>query len=407
MPAALALALNSPTLKPMPTPPLAAELPWVDKQRALRALGLLVPALACLSLAAYAGTGAWWWCWLAPLLTFIVVPVLDRWIGADHSNPPEAAVPALNGDRYYERLVVALVPLQLVATVGGAWIVVALQPDWPAWLGLLLTVGGVNGFGIVSAHEMGHKKGRIWRSLAQAGLAPSAYGHFYVEHNRGHHHNVATPCDPASSRMGQSFWRFLPRTIVGSVRSAWRLERSRLARLGRGPWSLANQNLQGWSMTLLLFGGLVAWLGTAALVFLLLQAVYAASLLEVVNYLEHYGLLRPADSQGRPVRCGPEHSWNSNHVVSNLLLYQLQRHSDHHAHAARSYQALRHFDTSPQLPSGYASMLLLAYVPWLWFAVMDPLVVRHCGGDLDRANVEPAARQRLYRLYHRPPAAAP
>jgi alkane 1-monooxygenase len=131
------------------------------------------------------------------------------------------------------------------------------------------------------------------------------------------------------------------------------------------------------------------------------QALYAISLLEVVNYLEHYGLLREKEAPGstRFERCGPQHSWNSNHTVTNLLLYQLQRHSDHHAHPARQFQALRHFDSSPQLPSGYASMLLLAYVPPLWFAVMDPRVLHHYGGDVQRAHLHPAARQRLLRRY--------
>ncbi len=385
---------------------MIADVIQLDPKRQLRLLALVIPALACFGLTVYVVDQAAWACWLTPVLSFVVVPALDRWIGADRSNPPESAIAALENDPYYQRLLVALLPLQLATTVGGSWVVVAMQPGWLDLAGLLLTVGGVNGFAIVAAHEAGHKSGRAWRWLALLELAPSAYGHFYVEHNRGHHRNVATPADPASSRMGESFWRFLPRTMTGSLVSAWRIERQRLAGRGRGPWTLANHNLQGWLMTLLLYGGLTAWLGGTALVFLLAQALYAASLLEVVNYLEHYGLLRQADSAGRHVRCAPEHSWNSNHVVSNLLLYQLQRHSDHHAHASRSYQALRHFDSSPQLPSGYASMLLLAYWPPLWFAVMDPLVSRHYGGDLGRAHVEPAARKRLFARYHRPPAQA-
>jgi alkane 1-monooxygenase len=131
------------------------------------------------------------------------------------------------------------------------------------------------------------------------------------------------------------------------------------------------------------------------LLFLCLQAVYGFSLLEVVNYLEHYGLKRGAGPDGKPVRCQPEHSWNSNHVVSNLFLYHLQRHSDHHAHPARRYQALRHFGEAPQLPNGYAGMVLLAYVPFLWFRVMDRRVLAHYGGDVSRANVQPGSRYDL------------
>jgi alkane 1-monooxygenase len=134
-----------------------------------------------------------------------------------------------------------------------------------------------------------------------------------------------------------------------------------------------------------------------ALPFLLVQAFYGASLLEVVNYIEHYGLLRQKDSTGRYERCAPRHSWNSNHLVTNLFLYQLQRHSDHHANPTRRFQALRHFEDSPQLPSGYAGMLVLAYIPPLWFWVMDKRVKAHLNGDLSKANLYPAKREKLLR----------
>ena len=146
---------------------------------------------------------------------------------------------------------------------------------------------------------------------------------------------------------------------------------------------------------MLLFAGLTAWLGPWALVFLVAQAIYGAGLLEVINYIEHYGLLRLKIQGDRYERCQPKHSWNSNHIVTNLVLYQLQRHSDHHANPTRRFQALRHFDDSPQLPSGYASMLLLAYFPPLWFRWMDPLVVKHHRGDLTRANVYAPKRDQL------------
>jgi alkane 1-monooxygenase len=190
--------------------------------------------------------------------------------------------------------------------------------------------------------------------------------------------------------------------VLGSLRSAWRLESARLRQVGHHPFHVSNHLLQAWGLTVLLFAGLVLWLGVAVLPWLLVQALYAITLLEVVNYLEHYGLLRQKDSTGGYERCSPEHSWNSNHVVGNILLYQLQRHSDHHANPARPYQMLRHFDNSPQLPSGYASMLLLAYVPPLWFAVMDKRVLAHYGGDIQRANVLPSARPHLAQRFSGP-----
>jgi alkane 1-monooxygenase len=391
----------------------AQPSPGHDAKRHLWLLGTLVPVLACVCIAAYVWGGAAtqaWALWVVPALLFVIVPLLDWHIGSDASNPPESAARALEADSYYQRLVIAVVPFQILATVAGAWSAASLALSWPAWMGLILTVGGVNGFGIVAAHELGHKKTPLAQWLAKLELAVTAYGHFFVEHNRGHHRHVATPVDPASSRMGESFWRFLPRSVFGSLRSAWALERTRLAQQGQGPFTLANHNMQAWGMTVVFYGALTAMLGPVALLFLCGQALYAISLLEVVNYLEHYGLLRAKEAPGseRYVRCGPQHSWNSNHTVTNLLLYQLQRHSDHHAHPARQYQALRHFDSSPQLPSGYASMLLLAYVPPLWFKVMDPRVLRHYGGDVHQAHLHPPVRERLLRRYATAgPTAAP
>jgi alkane 1-monooxygenase len=206
---------------------------------------------------------------------------------------------------------------------------------------------------------------------------------------------VATPEDPASARLGESFWAFLPRTVSGSLTSAWKLERERLQRDGTSTWSLHNNILNAWAMTVVLFGALTAIFGVTVLPFLLLQMVLGFPLLEVVNYLEHYGLLRQRRPDGRYERTRAEHSWNSNNVASNVLLYHLQRHSDHHANPTRRYQALRHFDEAPQLPTGYAGMILLALVPPLWRRVMDPRLIAHYGGDLSRANIHPPSRDRL------------
>jgi len=262
-------------------------------------------------------------------------------------------------------------------------------------IGLALTVAMVSGIAINTAHELGHKRDSLERWLSKVALAQSGYGHFFVEHNRGHHVRVATPEDPASARLGESFYAFLPRTMLGSLRSAWELETERLRRQGSGPWTIRNDILGAWAMTLVLFGALVAVFGVVVLPYLLLQAVIGSSLLEVVNYLEHYGLLRQRREDGRYERTRPEHSWNNNNVASNVLLYHLQRHSDHHANPLRRYQALRHFDEAPQLPTGYAGMILVAAIPPLWRRTMDHRVVQHYGGDLSRANVHPRAGARM------------
>ena len=378
----------------MSTPALAHEQPWQDK----RWWWLLSPAIPLVftgSMLAAVGTGVWWCMLLAPLIIHVWLPLLDRVFGEDFSNPPESAVAQLDGDVFYRVLVWAYVPVQVMGTVLGAWMAVSQPLPWMGYVALVFTVGAINGVGIGTAHELGHKKESLDRWLSKIALAPSVYGHFFVEHNRGHHKRVATPEDPASARLGESFWAFLPRSVAGSWQSAWALEQERLNKQGMNVWHPQNHNLQAWGMTLLLFGALVAWLGWVVLPFLLLQAVYAASMLEVVNYVEHYGLMRQKDASGRYVRCEPEHSWNSNHLVGNLLLYQLQRHSDHHAHPSRRYQALRHFETAPQLPAGYATMITVAYWPRLWFAWMDPRVMAHYGGNMDLTNSQALAAQRL------------
>jgi alkane 1-monooxygenase len=382
----------------MNSPAVKLEESWQDK-RWLWLLSPSIPLTFTGSLLAFVWTGQWGCMLLSPLVIHALLPVLDRVLGEDFSNPPESAVAQLEQDMFYRAMVWAYVPMQMIGTVLGAWIAVTHPLSWMGYAALVLTVGAINGVGIGTAHELGHKKEAVDRWLSKIALAPSAYGHFFVEHNRGHHKRVATPEDPASARMGESFWAFLPRSFLGSLQSAWALEQERLNQKGMKVCHPQNHNLQAWGLTLVLFGALVAWLGWMALPFLLVQAVYAASMLEVVNYVEHYGLLRQKDTAGRYVRCEPEHSWNSNHLVGNLLLYQLQRHSDHHAHPSRRYQALRHFESAPQLPAGYATMISVAYCPPLWFAWMDHRVMKHYGGDLGLVNLQTSARQRLIRRW--------
>ena len=371
---------------------------WNDK-RWLWLLSPTIPFAFTASILAFSLTGQWLYLLFAPAIIHIAIPILDLTFGEDFSNPPESAVETLNKDFFYRALVWLYVPFQLIGTVYGTWLAATQSLDWYAYIALVFTVGSTNGIGIGTAHELGHKQESIDRWLSKLALASSMYGHFFVEHNCGHHKRVATPEDPASARMGESFWAFLPRTVLGSLISAWDLERERLKRKGKGVWSIQNENLQAWSLTILLYGALIIWLGWPALVFLVLQGIYAASMLEVVNYVEHYGLLRQKDQSGVYVRCAPEHSWNSNHIVGNILLYHLQRHSDHHAHPTRRYQALRHFGEAPQLPGGYASMITLAYCSPLWFALMDRRVVRHYAGDMSKINIQPSVRSKLMKRW--------
>ncbi|HEV7933795.1 MAG TPA: alkane 1-monooxygenase [Actinomadura sp.] len=380
---------------------ITAEVTWRDGKKYLWLLGLFVPTFPFLAwgLAAATGLGIFWWSGL--ILLFGIFPFLDQMVGKDSVNPPESLLAWLEEQRYYRWCTYLFLPVQYSGLVAACalWTLGGLSVADK--VGLAFTVGAVGGIGINTAHELGHKKDSLERWLSKIALAQTAYGHFYIEHNRGHHVRVATPEDPASSRLGESFWRFLPRSVWGSFRSGWHLEKARLERVGKGPWTFHNDVLNAWAMTLVLFGALLAAFGPGILPYLLLQAVFGFSLLEVVNYLEHYGLLRQKAAGGRYERCTPQHSWNSNNIASNVLLYHLQRHSDHHANPTRRYQALRHFDEAPELPSGYATMIVLAYVPPLWRRVMDKRVLAHYDGDVTRANIHPAKRAELLARYAR------
>ena len=370
-----------------------------DPKRWVWWFSLGVPALIGLGPVLMLWLGNPWMLCLPLVFLYVAVPLADALLGEERSNPPESAVAQLEADTYYRYITYALVPVLWAAFVFAAWFVASHDLPWYGWLAMVLNTGAVGGFGINLGHEMGHKHHRLERWLALVTLAPSGYGHFTIEHNRGHHAQVATPQDCASSRMGESIWRFVWREMPGSAVRAWRLESQRLRDQGLAVWGLQNQILQGLVITFALWALLVLWLGWQVLPFLLAASAWTNFQLTSANYVEHYGLLRLLQGDGHYERCQPRHSWNSNHVLSNWMLFHLQRHADHHAHAARRYQALRHFDDAPQLPSGYAGMFLLAYVPPVWFAVMNPRLLDAVGHDPARINFAPGQREALCRKY--------
>jgi alkane 1-monooxygenase len=341
-------------------PPDRVSVNWHDSKRYAWLLGLAIPILPFLAMGLVKATAMCIFWWSGPMFVFGILPLVDTLIGKDSENPPDSVVASLERDRYYRWCVYLFLPLQLTALIWAC-------AEWSSGLlsvfdclGLAATIGVVGGVGINTAHELGHKSEKGERWLSKITLAQSGYGHFYVEHNRSHHVRVATPEDPASSRLGESFWAFLPRTVRGSLASAWEIEKRRLRRKGKPALSLENDAINAWSMTIALYGILLAVFGMSILPWLLVQAVVGFSLLEVVNYLEHYGLARQRLRNRRYEPCAPRHSWNSNNIVSNVLLYHLQRHSDHHAYPWRRYQALRTFDEAPELPSGYGTMAVIA-----------------------------------------------
>jgi len=401
---------------------LEAPTEWRDKKRYLWLMGLIAPTALFVMLPIIWGMNQLGWhaaaqvpLWIGPILLYILLPALDLFFGPDGQNPPDEVMERLENDKYYRYCTYIYIPFQYASVVLGAYLFTASDLHWLGFpdshgglgligkIGVALSVGVLGGVGINTAHEMGHKKDSLERWLSKITLAQTAYGHFYIEHNRGHHVRVSTPEDPASSRFGETFWEFLPRSVIGSARSSVHLEAQRIRRLGKSPWDprtyLSNDVLNAWAMSVVLFGALIAVFGPALIPFLIVQAVFGFSLLEAVNYLEHYGLLRQQNANGRYERCAPVHSWNSDHIVTNLFLYHLQRHSDHHANPTRRYQTLRSMEGSPNLPSGYASMISLTYFPPLWRKVMDHRVLEHYDGDITLVNVQPRLREKLLAKY--------
>ncbi len=349
--------------------------------RLFKQLGFMVALITPLQAMAGFLEGGWR-AWHLLAVSFVLAPCVDWLLGDDPSPPVQAGEPQRH---YWFDLVIYLyVPAYWAALLLGLWC--AAGPDWTSAtrLGATLSMGVVGGIAIVVAHELGHRRTRLERLLAQLLLQPVCYGHFTLEHNRGHHAWVATPGDPATARYGESFYRFYLRCVPATWQAAWRLEFERMARLGHSRWHWRNAMWRHCGIPLALGLAITLALGPWALLFWLVQAVMAFSLLEVVNYLEHYGLQRRALPDGRYEPVAPRHSWNSNHLFSNLFVYQLQRHADHHAHPSRPYQALRPFPDAPQLPSGYAGMIPLALIPPLWFKVMNPRAKKW--GDLPHMN---------------------
>ncbi|MEM9122966.1 MAG: alkane 1-monooxygenase [Pseudomonadota bacterium] len=374
-----------------------------DGKRRLWLLSLIPVSIVPITLALYFATGGALWSLFFPLFfIYVLVPGLDLLFGEDPHNPPEEVVEAMEADPYYRRLLHVAVPLFYVSFFAALWFVGTQNLPWWAIPLLAFSVGTVHGDVLNIGHELGHKANKLDRTLAQLVNSLIGYGHFCIEHNRGHHVWVATPEDPASARMGESIYAFALRELPGTFRRGMEHEGLRLKRQGRSFWSPHNQILQSLALTLAIAVLAVALFGPKIIVFLLIHHFVGWYALTQANYVEHYGLLRGKRPNGKYEPVAPRHSWNTNHIVSNLFLFHLQRHSDHHANPQRPYQALRNFEDLPRLPSGYPGSYALAAIPPLWFRVMDPKVMAWAGGDLSKVNVAP---QRLKKLGLQQPTA--
>lgn len=330
-------------------------------------LAYFLPASTALALA-FQGA----WSWATVILGFVIIPVLETVLPQSAANIP----PEEEDNRSRRLLFDLLLYLNFPALFALAgWYLYVIQHaalTGAETAGLTLSAGILVGaIGINVAHELGHRAKRYEQAMSKWMLLPALYQHFFIEHNRGHHKNVATDLDPASARLGEWVFPFWIRSIIGGWRNAWHLERERLQKAGQPFWSRHNEMLQFqiWQLSYLAAVGL--FLGGKALLGALVIALIGILLLETINYIEHYGLRRHMLPSGRPEPVSPAHSWNSDHEMGRIFLYELTRHSDHHYKASRKYQILRHLDESPQLPFGYPTSVLLALIPPLWFWIMN------------------------------------
>ncbi len=318
------------------------------------------------------------WVFVAPLYVFALIPLIELFFGGSTVNLEKAEEEIAKKDWKYDLIVWSVVPLQF--TLCFFFLNRLNDNSLAVWekLGMMFAFGIACGvLGINVAHELGHRNTWYEQLMSKMLLATSLYMHFFIEHNRGHHKNVSTDEDPASSRYGEIIYAFYVRSVVNSWLSAWHLEGDKLRKANKSFWSIHNEMLiyQVIQIAMLVTIALV-W-NVSVMFYFIGAATIGFLLLETVNYIEHYGLRRKKIDGEYYEKVMPVHSWNSNHPIGRIMLFELTRHSDHHYMANRKYQVLRHFDHSPQMPTGYPGMMVLSLFPPLWFAVMHKQIAKY------------------------------
>ncbi len=311
-------------------------------------------------------------CWLVVINSWVLIPLLELVIKPNNGNMSAAEEELAKNDKWYDYLLYLVVLLQIPTLF---FFLHSLTDTHLATIDIVarvITIGMLCGiFGINVAHELGHRHTKFEQSLAKLSLLTSLYTHFFIEHNKGHHKNVATPNDPSSARYNEWIYAFYCRTIAFTYLSAWHIANDEVKKKGKSIFTLSNEMIQLQLLQLALIATIYFVFGGTILLYFLGAALMGILLLETVNYIEHYGLQRKQTSDNKFERAMPHHSWNSNHVFGRMVLFELTRHSDHHYLASKKYQVLRHHDSSPQLPTGYPGSMLIALVPPLWCAVMN------------------------------------
>ena len=337
-----------------------------------RAFKYLAPLLVYIgSYRAFMVTG--WEVWTPLLFAWVLVPGLELFIRPNPTNLSKEEEELERKNKKYDFLLYVIVVLQYAAL----WkFLYAMSHDKMTWIdivGRVWVMGLLCGvFGINVGHELGHRWSRYEQIMARMLLLTSQYMHFYIEHNRGHHKRVATPDDPSSARYGESVYAFYFRSIIFSYFSAWTIADREMNKRHSGRFRFLFNEMLWYTLIQMAFVvAIFLYFGWITTIYYLIAAGVGILLLETVNYIEHYGLRRRAIGNNKYERAMPAHSWNSDHVIGRLMLFELSRHSDHHYLAGRKYQVLRHHDESPQMPTGYPGMMMLSLIPPAWFYVMN------------------------------------
>lgn len=326
--------------------------------------------LFLLAFQAFSNTG--WLSYIPLIFTFVCIPLAELFLNPSVKNISAAEEEMLKADKGYDYLLYETVLLQYYALLVFLFSLTEPNLDTITRIGRIISMGLLCGiFGINVGHELGHRSNKIEQFMAKMLLLSSQYLHFFIEHNKGHHKQVATPLDPASARRGESLYAFYPRTLIGSYVSAWSIAGRDCKKKGVSVFGWRNEMIQFTAIQVAMLVTIGYFFGIVVLLSYLASAMIGIFLLESVNYIEHYGLQRKETTPGSYERTQPWHSWNSNHVLGRIMLFELSRHSDHHYIASRKYQLLRHMDGAPQMPTGYPGMLILAHIPPLFFRVMD------------------------------------
>jgi alkane 1-monooxygenase len=315
------------------------------------------------------------------VIAFGLLPIFESIIQPDSSNLAAAEEAIASRSLAYDLLLYVVVPLQYLSLYSFLASIQDAGLEWWERLGRIAVMGLSCGvFGINVGHELGHRNKWYEQWMAKALMLTSLYTQFFIEHNKGHHKHVSTPGDPSSAPYRMSLYRFWIRSISGVYVGAWKIANLEMRKQQLPVMHWRNEMLQLQFLSLAFVAAIFWWFGAMATGYFLVAASIGMLLLETVNYIEHYGLSRNQTAPGKFERALPCHSWNSNHVLGRLMLFELSRHSDHHYLASRKYQILRHHEDAPQLPTGYPGSMLLATIPPLWFAVMDK--------QMDKYNIE-------------------